>query len=338
VNAPAIPDFTNHAWQLSRSNVQLTISILEGKNQMQPNRAVVGEEMGPELAAYVRTFAPAPQPAPIEATPATPAVTTPAATPATTTTPEYTAMGDFAADFDSLSKQFDDIQRQSRELAASAVVERTVPPVSVSPVTAPQATAPAVGVTPRAAPLVTPSLGDRTAPTPEKSRAAHVPISERPLTLDDVARGEELFLGRRALANGGPACVACHAVNAGEAREGGRLGPDLTRAYERLGKREGLAIRLWAPATRTSHPAYLGHGLESDEVLSMVAYLEDAGRQAVADAPPPPVKVLLLGAGGAVLGLAFGALWRNRSARRGAAAVGEIVSPPPPADDVGLGL
>jgi mono/diheme cytochrome c family protein len=187
------------------------------------------------------------------------------------------------------------------------------------------------------------------APGPEKPRVAAAPISDRPFTPDDVARGQELFLGRRALAHGGAACASCHAVNRGEAQYGGRLGPELTKAYERLGGREALATRLWAPATRTMHPAYLQHGLEPDEVLSLVAYLEDADQHAAAGAPPLPLKFLLLGLAGMVVGLvAFGALRGSRPRRRELVAQNGRAAPalplagaglaPSPADFVGAGL
>jgi hypothetical protein len=61
------------------------------------------------------------------------------------------------------------------------------------------------------------------------------------------------------------------------------------------------------------HPAYLQHHLESDEVLSLVAYLEDADRHAAADVSALPMKSLMLGLGGTVLGLAvIGMFWGSR--------------------------
>jgi hypothetical protein len=146
-----------------------------------------------------------------------------------------------------------------------------------------------------------------------------------------------LFLGHRPLANGGSACVACHTVNDGEARDGGRLGPELTKSYERLGGRSALGARLWAHDTRTMQPAYLRHGLEPDEVLALVAYLEDADRQAPADGSPVRLKFLLLGMGGAVLALlTISAVWGSRSRREKAAPDGQAA--PRPADFVGAGL
>jgi cytochrome c oxidase cbb3-type subunit 3 len=56
---PSIPDFTNRKWQDGLSNVQLKISILEGKGTlMPPFRDKVSEEENKELAAHVREFAP----------------------------------------------------------------------------------------------------------------------------------------------------------------------------------------------------------------------------------------------------------------------------------------
>jgi hypothetical protein len=64
-------------------------------------------------------------------------------------------------------------------------------------------------------------------------------------------------------------------------------------------------------------PAFRQHALESDEVLALVAYLEDADRQAAEDTSPLPMKSLLLATAAAVLGLAgFSALWGSRARRR----------------------
>jgi hypothetical protein len=81
--------------------------------------------------------------------------------------------------------------------------------------------------------------------------------------------------------------------------------------------------------------AYRQRGLESDEVLALVAYLEDADRETAADAAPLSLNVLLLGLAGAVLGLAtVGTLWGTRSHRRERA----ITVLQSPADYVGAGL
>jgi len=362
VSAPAIPDFTIRAWQQSRSNVQLTVSILEGKNQQMPaNRGLVSDELARELVAHVRKFAPTPQPAPVKGAPDSGRTTADliagrenidiaggAARPRTTAAPAYTPTGDFEVDFDNLAKQFEFYQRQAQELT-SAPVTGSTPPTSAPPTPASAALVPPTTSPPETAPPVNASPANQPESGQAKPRVASVPVSDRPFTPGDVARGRELFLGLRRLANGGPACITCHAVNRGEGRDGGRLGPDLTKSYERLGGRAALSAHLWAPATSLMRSAYQRHGLDSDEVLSLAAYLEDTDQQCAEGNSPLPVKLLLLGLAGTVLGLStLGALWGSRSRRRdGAALNGTSAAALPfgrrepaasPADCIGAGL
>jgi mono/diheme cytochrome c family protein len=115
-----IPDFTNRSWQQTRSNVQLTISILEGKDRLMPaNRGMISDQMARDLAAYVRTFAPSPQVARTEVAPPKPPPS-PAAAAVTPTVPtpapssSYAATGNFEVDFGNLGKELGDRQRQLR--------------------------------------------------------------------------------------------------------------------------------------------------------------------------------------------------------------------------------
>jgi mono/diheme cytochrome c family protein len=56
-NMPTIPDFTTAAWQKSRSNAQLTASILDGKGtSMPPFREKMKAEEIKNLIGYVRAF------------------------------------------------------------------------------------------------------------------------------------------------------------------------------------------------------------------------------------------------------------------------------------------
>jgi mono/diheme cytochrome c family protein len=56
---PVIPDFTNPTWQQSRSNPQLSVSILEGKGTlMPPFRDRVKQDQVNDLMAYIRAFGP----------------------------------------------------------------------------------------------------------------------------------------------------------------------------------------------------------------------------------------------------------------------------------------
>jgi mono/diheme cytochrome c family protein len=56
---PTIPDFTNRKWQDGVSNIQIKISILEGKGAlMPPFRDKVNDDENKELTGFVREFAP----------------------------------------------------------------------------------------------------------------------------------------------------------------------------------------------------------------------------------------------------------------------------------------
>lgn len=144
------------------------------------------------------------------------------------------------------------------------------------------------------------------------AQAAAPAVSDKPFTPADVARGRELFLGIRPLASGGPACASCHTLGTPGGLGGGRLGPDLTRVYERLGGRRAMGAWLSAPATPTMQAIFKTQTLQPDEIGPLVAAFEDAARQAPAPAGPS-AGFLLLGFGGMALGLVglqFG--WRRR--------------------------
>ena len=57
---PTIPNFTARDWQTSRSNTQLSTTIMEGKGtNMPPWRGKFSNEFAKDLISYVRTFGPA---------------------------------------------------------------------------------------------------------------------------------------------------------------------------------------------------------------------------------------------------------------------------------------
>jgi cytochrome c2 len=145
-----------------------------------------------------------------------------------------------------------------------------------------------------------------------RSQFAGVEISSGPLTPADVARGRELFLGRDRLVNGGAACISCHTVQGIGALGGGKLGPDLTRVFERMQDRKQLAAWLSAPAA-TMQPVFKSHPLEPKEIQSLVAFFEQSAKEGREDESPSALRFFLLGLGGAGAGLAaFDALWRRR--------------------------
>jgi len=81
-----------------------------------------------------------------------------------------------------------------------------------------------------------------------RSQFAGMQISDRPLTALDVEKGKLIFRGDTQLTGGGPACISCHTIKGLTLLGGGRLGPDLTRVFERLQGRKGLAAWLSSPA------------------------------------------------------------------------------------------
>ncbi len=147
----------------------------------------------------------------------------------------------------------------------------------------------------------------------EKSQFVGLQVSDRPFTPQDLARGRAIMRGDVAQARGGPACLSCHTVKGLGGLGGGRLGPDLTKVYERLLGRKALSVWLSAPATPTMQAVFRNTPLEAEEILPVVAYLEDAARQGGEDTGVGRVIFLLLGLGGAAaLLVGMDGAWRNR--------------------------
>ena len=146
-----------------------------------------------------------------------------------------------------------------------------------------------------------------------KSQFAGISISDRPFTAADVAIGRRIFVGERVLANGGPACISCHTLGTMGGLGGGRLGPDLTRVYERLGGRKGVGTWLSAPATPTMQSVFRKHALQSDEILPLLATFEDASKRSQPADTSSILNFFLFGFGGMVAGLVLLQLaWRGR--------------------------
>ena len=153
-----------------------------------------------------------------------------------------------------------------------------------------------------------------------RSQFAGLQISDRPLTAQDVAKGKLFFVGEQPLSGGGPACISCHTIKGLTLLGGGRLGPDLTRVFERLQGRKGLAAWLSSPASPTMAPVFKDHAMQPEEVLSLVALFEDSAKRGGQDDTTSLLNFFLLGLGGMVLGLiSLDALWKQRfrGVRRG---------------------
>lgn len=138
-------------------------------------------------------------------------------------------------------------------------------------------------------------------------------IPDAPFTPQDIALGEALFSGAKRFQGNSPACLACHTTVQVSGLGGGRLGPDLSRAFERLQGRKGLASWLSAPATPTMRAVFFQAPLRSEEILPLVAFLEASARQGADDERPQGLGLLLLALGGlAVCVVSFDAMWRGR--------------------------
>jgi cytochrome c553 len=143
-------------------------------------------------------------------------------------------------------------------------------------------------------------------------RRAGEPAVVRAFTPQDVTLGRGLFLGTTRLAASGAACVACHDAPGLPQPGGGRLGPDLAAAHERLGGPRGLSAWLGAMPTPMMRALYHPAQLEADESHALAAFLEDAAAQ------PPPTSSAMPGfaiagvAGAAAVLLLAGAAWARR--------------------------
>jgi mono/diheme cytochrome c family protein len=146
-----------------------------------------------------------------------------------------------------------------------------------------------------------------------KSRFAGMSISDRPFTPYDVMIGTQIFLGARKLSNGGPPCISCHTLGTVSGFGGGRLGPDLTLVYERLGDRKAVGTWLSAPPTPTMQAVFRQHPVQSEEILPLLSVFEDASRRSQPADNTTQVNFFLAGLVGASMGLALmGWIWRGR--------------------------
>jgi len=147
----------------------------------------------------------------------------------------------------------------------------------------------------------------------EESRFAGVQLSTRPLTAADVARGQDLFLGRERFESGSPACVSCHTLAGLGGLGGGRLGPDLTGVYGRLEGRKGLGAWLAAPPSAVMQPLFADDPLDSEEILALVAFLQERAESGAVEGGPNTLNFVMAGiAVAAALMVLFDLLWRRR--------------------------
>lgn len=146
-----------------------------------------------------------------------------------------------------------------------------------------------------------------------KSQFIGLNLTDQPFTPADIENGRRIFDGNKRLANGGAACLSCHAVDDLGNLGGGRLAPDLTKVYERMNGRKNLASWLMAPATPTMRPLFANNAMTNDEIVALVAYLEAAAQKPPARSDTSTLSFFFLGLGGAVFGfIGADTVWRRR--------------------------
>lgn len=129
--------------------------------------------------------------------------------------------------------------------------------------------------------------------------------NEIPVEEASVAIGRELFAGDRAFANGGARCQSCHDYATLSVPGGGSMGPDLTDAYDRLGK----AVVTWPESQPPMRSIYEEHPLTEEEKAHLLVFLQSG--QGRASQRIWTLLVYALGGAGVLFGLmAF--VWRGR--------------------------
>jgi mono/diheme cytochrome c family protein len=120
-----------------------------------------------------------------------------------------------------------------------------------------------------------------------------------------AAKGKSLFTGTKQFENGGPPCLSCHTIAGIGPLGGGALGPDLTKAYAKLGVG---AAGFVGP---TMAPIFGDQPLTAPERAALAAFLEDASTK---ERPGSAVWALaLLALGGlALLVIVAVLIWPRR--------------------------
>ena len=128
-------------------------------------------------------------------------------------------------------------------------------------------------------------------------------------TPDEIAAGQEYFLGTRRFSAGGPACAGCHDVRGEQLLGGGLLGGDLTFAWARLHDQAMAEAILASPAAKQ---AYAGRAPTDEELFAVRGYLASLSRDGTRPARSRDLLDLgVLGACAVIGALAIG--WRARS-------------------------
>jgi len=102
-----------------------------------------------------------------------------------------------------------------------------------------------------------------------------------PISPGATGIGEDLFLGRQRLLNGGPACAACHTAGIHGNLGGNGLGPDLTDLHRRFEERTAAAVQK-APSP-LMRPVYGDKPITDEEAGHLLAFFIQAAGQEPSD-------------------------------------------------------
>ncbi len=143
-----------------------------------------------------------------------------------------------------------------------------------------------------------------------QSQEAKSAVSSSGIAQSDASLGAALFDGRARMAHGGPQCMACHSAAGPGTLGGGSVGPDLTRAFTKWGREQGLTAVLANMPFPTMIPIYRSHPLTTQEQAELVAFL----RQSASGVPTEGLLPLLLYsiAGASGLIVLLHAIWAGR--------------------------
>ncbi len=100
-----------------------------------------------------------------------------------------------------------------------------------------------------------------------------VEVTLTDLLPDNIQLGQDLFVGRVRLENGGAACIACHNLNTGDVMTGGSLAKDLTDSVPRL-TRFGVDAMIANPPFAPMKVAFEGKQVTEQERAAIVDYLQ----------------------------------------------------------------
>lgn len=138
-----------------------------------------------------------------------------------------------------------------------------------------------------------------------------IPLAAQAPAAASPEAGRALFTGAVRFTNGGPACASCHTAAGVGFPGGGRMGPDLTRAYLKLGP-EGLNLALETLYFPAMMPLYAYRPLTPEERRQLAAFLQNASQR-----PPEPstAAVAAIGLAGLLVLIAATAIAGRRRLR-----------------------